>query len=98
MHKLENYFVIHDLQFGFTVKGGCDNAVFVLRSVAEYFVEHDGSVYISALDISKAYNRVNHRLLLLKLIEANGPDDIVLMCAYWFRKFGWCGCLGKGFI
>ena len=68
------------------MEGDCDNAVFVLRSVTEYFVEHDSSVYISALDISKAYDRVNHRLLLLKLIEANVPDDIVLMCAYWFRN------------
>ena len=53
--------------------------------MVEYFVEHGSSVYISALDISKASDRVNYHLLLLKLIEANVPDDIALMCAYWFR-------------
>ena len=65
LFKLENYFVINDLQFGFTVGGGCDNAVFMLRSVAEYFVEHGSSVNISVLDISKVHDRVNYRLLLL---------------------------------
>ena len=85
LSKVENYFVTHDLQFGFTVGGGCGNAIFILRSVVEYFAEHGNSIYMSVLDILKAYDRVNHCLLLLKLIEADVSDDIVLMYAYWFR-------------
>ena len=67
--KLSCYTKLHDLQFGFTAGGGCEKAVFELKSVFEYFVEHDSSVYLAALDISKAYDRVDHRLLLLKLIN-----------------------------
>ena len=92
---------MHELQFEFTAGGGCEKAVFVLKSVVEYFVEHGSSVYLAALDISKAYDRVDHRLLLLKLINIGIAYDIVFVCWYWFKHlFGvvdWQGHLSAHF-
>ena len=85
LEKLSCYTKLHDLQFGFTAGGGCEKAVFVLKSVVEYFVEHGIGVYLAALDISKVYDRVDHRLLLPKLINVGIAYDIVFVCWYWFR-------------
>ena len=60
LEKLSCYIKLHDLQFGFATDGGCEKAVFVLKSVVEYFVEHGSSVYLASQDISKAYDRVDH--------------------------------------
>ena len=50
---------------------------FCLDSFLSTFFEHAlySSVYLSTLDISKACERVNHRLLLLKLIQTKVSDD-----------------------
>ena len=57
----------HELQFSFTTGGGCDKAVHVVRSVVKYFNEYGSTVYQSALDISKAYDRLNHCAILLQM-------------------------------
>ena len=87
LSKLENYYVIHDLQFGFTV-GENENTVFVLidQWLCTFFslLNIVGWVYLYlSFDISKAYDKVNlnHQLLQLKLIQANVSDDIVLVSA-----------------
>ena len=101
LEKLSCYSKLHDLQFGFTAGGGCEKAVFVLKSVVEYFVKHVSSVYLAALDILKAYDRVDHRLLLLKLINIGIAYDIVFVCWYWFRHLlgmvDWQGHLSAQF-
>ena len=92
---------MHDLKFGFTTGGGCESAIFVLKLVVEYFVEHGSDVYLAALDISKAYDRVDHRLLLLKLINIRIAYYIGFVCWYWFwHLFGmvdWQGHLSVQF-
>ena len=47
LEKLSCYTKLYDLQFGFTAGGGCEKAVFVLKSVVEYFVKH-GQVTVNA--------------------------------------------------
>jgi hypothetical protein len=86
LKKMETCFEMHDLQLGFTAGGGCDNAVFLVKSVIEYFNAYGSNVYVASLDLSKAYDRVNHCKLLMKLFDASVPIDIVLMFSYWFRN------------
>ena len=48
------------LQFGFKKGVGCSNAIFSLRTVIDYFRERCSTVCASALDVSKAFENVNH--------------------------------------
>ena len=41
---------------------------FTLRSVVDYYVNHGSTVNICALDISKAFDKMNHHGLFLKLM------------------------------
>ena len=57
---------VNDRQFGFRTGHGCNNAIFVLRNVIEYFNERGSNVYLASLDASKAFARVNHFQLLCR--------------------------------
>jgi hypothetical protein len=85
LSRLEQCYVFNDLQFGFTSGGGCEKAVHVVRSVIEYFNEYGSTVYLAALDISKAYDRLNHCAILLKMRKVNVPVDLIMVFWYWFQ-------------
>jgi len=58
------------LQFGFTSGVGCSEAIFALKSTINHFIQQNGScVYASSLDISKAFDKVNHFKLFTSLIK-----------------------------
>ena len=59
--------------------------MFILKTVVEYFNVYGNNVYVAALDLSKAYDKVNHCKLIMKMFDAGVPRDIALMFCYWFR-------------
>ena len=77
---------MHDLQFGFTKGDGCDKALLVFKIVLEYFNKHGSTVYVSALDLTKAYNRLNQCILIQKLYDASIPRDIIMIFLFWFKN------------
>ena len=77
---------INKYQFGFVPVGGCDKALYVVKSVCDYYIEHGSSIYLSALDISKAYDSVNHFGLFSGLIKARLPRTIVSLMICWYSK------------
>jgi hypothetical protein len=52
------------LKFCLTENGGCADAIFALKSTAEYFIDGSSNVYMAPLDISEAFDRVHHYKLL----------------------------------
>ena len=74
------------LQFGFKSNVGCADAIFTLKSTLEYFVNRGSSVYIASLDISKAFDRVNHFKLYKSLLTAGVPVIIVDVLCNWYSK------------
>ena len=58
-----------DLQFGFKKGLGC-SAIFTLSETIEYFRDRGSTVCAAALDISKAFDYVNHLMLFVSLIQA----------------------------
>ena len=59
LQKLEKYAGFHDLLLGVTEGGGCDKALFILRTVLEYFNKYATTAFITMLEISKAHDRLN---------------------------------------
>ena len=56
---------------------GCGNAIFSLRTVIDYFRERGSTVYASSLDVSKAFDNVNHYKLFTSLLKAGFPGWVM---------------------
>jgi hypothetical protein len=75
-----------DLQFGFKKSLGCANAIFTVNSVVDYFTKHGSTVNVCALDMSKAFDKVNHFGMYLKLMKRNIPPAFLDVLIDWYSK------------
>ena len=75
-----------DLQFGFKKGLGCTDAIFLCRSTIDHFTQRGSNVYAASLDISKAFDKVNHFKLFHSLINAGMPLCMILLLANWYDK------------
>ena len=48
------------MQFRFTARNSCDNAVSIIKSVIEYFTQHKSNIFVAMFDLTEAFDRVSH--------------------------------------
>ena len=58
-----------DNQFGFKRNSSCAKAVYTLRSVVDHYVSFGSTVNMCSIDLSKAFDKMNHNGLFTKLME-----------------------------
>ena len=89
------------IQFGFKESSSCTNAINILSTVVEYYCNNDYTVNTCALDISKAYDRVDQFALLNLMIDRVIPKCIISLVLDWFKKstamVKWGNSLSKKF-
>ena len=66
-------------QFGFRDNTSCQMAHLVLRETVQSYLDRGSSVYASFLDMSKAFDTVNHALLLEMVNKLEIPHSIKLL-------------------
>ena len=84
--KFGSFLKTSDLQLGFKKDIGCGPAVFILQQVTNYFHTRGSRVFLSAVDASKAFDRIDHKILVNKLREHNVPLSFVNVIADWYSK------------
>ena len=67
-------------------KSSCASAVFMVQYTADFFIKRGSNVYLSALDASKAFDRVDHRTQFTKLHDRHVPLCIIKVLANWYGK------------
>ena len=101
MNKYGLYLYSSDLQFGFKKQLGCSPPLFILQQVVKYFTSRGSTVYVTAVDASKAFDRLDHRILFDKLIRRNIPYCFVAILRDWYSKLTsvvrWNGILSTSF-
>jgi len=60
--------------------------LFSLRSTLDYFNDRGSTVFTAALDVSKAYDCVQHYKLFSALLRAGLPKNMVCLLADWYSK------------
>jgi len=80
-----------DNQFGFKKGRGCAHAIYTCRNIVEYFVNFGNTVNICALDLSKAFDKVNHHALFIKLMKRNIPVQLLVVIENLFSCC--CSCV-----
>ena len=73
-----------DSQFGFKKKHATDMCVFSLQQIMDYYTSLGSPVYICYLDASKAFDKINHWNLFLKLLDKKLPHIIVRFLVAWY--------------
>ena len=54
----KEYLVTHELQFGFKKNSGCNHAIFVMTEMIIYYLENGSNVFLSELDLTKAFESI----------------------------------------
>ena len=86
LEKYSDYFNTDSLQFGFRKGVGCSDALFTVKSVVNHFTKNGCTVNVSALDISKAFDRVSHYALFSKLMARKFPKHLIKVLMSWYTK------------
>ena len=92
----KNQLASSSLQFGFKQQSSCSHALFTVRTVIEHYVKNGSTVNICALDISKAFDKVDHYALFQLLMDRGLPKNFIGTLMNWFLKSIVCvrwGCV-----
>ena len=73
LENFSSYLWSSDNQFGFKKKVGCSHAIYSLKSVIDHFVNNGSTVNLCSLDVSTAFDHVNHYAVFTKLMERHIP-------------------------
>ena len=72
-------------QYGFKKSSSTAHALHCLRKTVNFYVNNGSRVYCSFLDASKAFDRLVHAGLFMKLIQRNIPLVFLEVIIYWYR-------------
>jgi len=75
-----------DNQFGFKKGVGCSFAIRAVRSIVDKIVQGGSTANLCALDMSKAFDKVNHYALFLKLMKRKIPNGLLALLVSWFSE------------
>ena len=104
-HLLKNVFSHHlttsSYQFGFKTNSSTSHAIFALKETINYYIDHGSRVYSSFLDASKAFDRLVHSGLFLKLMQRCIPKCLLDILITWYDglqcRVKWEGYFGNWF-
>ena len=83
------------------VYSGCCHALFTFKHVTKYFIKKGSKVYCAFLDASKAFDKVLHNGLFVKLLKKDVSVRFVRILQNWYSKLcaaiEWNGVIGNVF-
>ena len=83
---LKPYLVTSERQYGFKKGVGCSNAIHTAKSVIDYYTSNGSTVNICTLDLTKAFDNMNHFILLNKLMDLKIPPGYISIIKCWYEK------------
>lgn len=84
--RYKSFFNTSDNQFGFKKGMSCSHAVYTVKKVVDYYVKQRATVNLCALDLTKAFDKMNHHGLFIKLMERAVPNRLLSIMEYWFNR------------
>ena len=95
--RIDQYLLCSHNQFGFLKGSSTDQCIYLLKELIAMYNNSGSTVFTCFLDASKAFDRVDHALLIAKLRARNVPLFIIRLLTYWFStqrvKIRWDNCI-----
>ena len=89
-------------QFGFKRKSSTSHAIQCLKETINYYTSHGSNVYCAFLDASKAFDRLVHAGLFLKLLQRRVPLIFLNVIMMWYSnlecRVRWGDTMSEWFI
>jgi len=74
------------LQFGFKKGMGCRDAIYTVKGVVNHINSNGSTAVLCALDLTKAFDKMNHYSLYIKLMDRNIPKCFLDVLLRWYSK------------
>ena len=86
LHKIESLSELNDRQHGFRSQYSTESACLVLKETISYYNNGGSDVYGCFVDIRKAFDSVNHSILVNKLVEYGIPKIYVNLVKFLYSN------------
>ena len=80
----QSFLTTSHYQFGFKKRSLTSHAIYCLKETIDYYTSHGSNVYCSFLDASKAFDRLVHAGLFLKLLQRGIPLLFLNIIITWY--------------
>ena len=90
LDRYQQYFVTSDNQFGFKKGLSCSHAIYSVKSVVNHYSNLGSTVNLCLLDLKKAFDKMNHHGLYIKLMNRLVPNALLCILEYWFDACRTC--------
>ena len=84
LYKCEDFLKTCDNQFGFKRKHSTEFCIYTLKEFIDYYKQRGTTIFVTFLDASKAFDKIDFWLLFEKLITKDFPVFIIKILAYWY--------------
>ena len=101
LNKFDIFLRSDDRQFGFKKGIGCSHAIVSIRKIVDRITMSGGTINLCSLDLSKAFDKVNHHALYIALMKRHLPLEILELLENWlssnFSCVKWHGIFSRFF-
>ena len=75
---ISNVIIVDHLQFGFMLGGCLTNAIFIVRSNQQKFIQKNQNLFFIFVDLEESFGRVPRKVLWWVLQSVDMPECLVL--------------------
>ena len=93
LYKCEEFLKTCDNQFGFKRKHSTEFCIYTLKEFSDYYKQRGTTIFVTFLDASKAFDKIDFWLLFQKLITKDFPVFIIKMLAMGFNFYFFFSCI-----
>jgi len=84
------FLLTDDNQFGFKEGLGCSHAIYTVKNIVGHLIKGGNTANLCSIDLSKAFDKVNHHALFIKLMKRHIPVCLPELLEYWLSNSWSC--------